>query len=893
MLPGLLLGTALALGAAAPASAQGDPGAPQIALQTVTTGLDKPIDITNAGDGTNRLFIAQQNGIVRIYDLNTNQLLATPFIDISGLITPGDPVGDFEGLLGIAFHPNYGTNGRFFLSYVDINRIQVLARFTVSAGDANIANPTPDAILLTITYPQADFPHYGGQIQFGPDGYLYMSTGDGGETGGLPVNLENAQNLDVLLGKVLRLDVDNGNPYSIPSTNPFVGTPNAREEIWARGMRNPWRFSFDRFTGELFLTDVGDSAREEADVQPAASPGGENYGWSRMEGSLCFSPATNCNDGTLVLPTFEYAHTQDPCGGSISGGYRYRGDTYPQLKGMYIFSDFCRHDVRGAFQLSDGSWKQMLLLNLATAFPPNGFNIVGFGEDEAGEVYVGGFFEHKVFHITSSDNPVPVLTSIAPDNGTAGSGPLTLVVTGSNFKVNSVVRWNGSDRTTLFVSDTELHASLSAGDLANGGLVDVTVFTPPNGGGVSNSVSFTLNNPTPALTSLTPSAWVEHGPQFTLDLSGSSFVPGSLVRWNGADRQTSFVSSTHLTALIPASDVVSIGTAQVTVFTPAPGGGISNAKSFVINNVRNPLPTVTGLGPPGVVAGNGGFLLVVTGSNFVASSGVRWNGTDRPTTFVSSAQLQASIASADVANPGTATVSVFTPGPGGGTSNGLVFSINATPNLPPAIGSLNPPSAVVGANRTSLTLDVMGSKFIPGSVVRWNGMNRATVFVNAGHLTASIPTSDLATAGTAMVTVFTPAPGGGTSNAELFVINNALPTLSGVSPGSVAAGSEGVILVVTGANFVPGSLVRWNGSNRPTTFIGNNQLRATIPASDLELVGSASVTVMTPGPGGGESAPMTLAISSASVTPPEIVGRQTKLSRRPTKPSITRRPPPH
>ncbi|HXE74406.1 MAG TPA: PQQ-dependent sugar dehydrogenase [Candidatus Xenobia bacterium] len=474
-----------------PPAAGQDPGAPAIALQPIVTGLSRPIDITNAGDGSNRLFIAQKNGVVRIYNPSANpSLLATPFIDISTLIVamPGDTVGNFEGLLGIAFHPNYETNGRFYLCYVTTAKVWTLARFTVSMNDPNVANPQPDRILLTIQYPSLTFPHYGGQIQFGPEGYLYASTGDGGE-GADP---EPAQQLNSLLGKVLRLDADTGNPYGIPPTNPFVNTPGARGEIWARGLRNPWRFSFDRMTDELFLTDVGESSREEVDVQPVASPGGENYGWPRMEGSVCFNPLVNCNDGTLTLPAFDYSHTQDSCSGSISGGYRYRGSLFPQLTGMYIYSDFCRHDVRGAFQLSDGSWKQMLLVDLNATFPPSGFNIVGYGEDEAGEVYTGGYFEGRIYRVTSSDNPVPVLTQLAPASAAAGGSGFTLVATGSNFKVNSTVRWNGSERTTLFVSDTQLQATIPAGDLAVGGLKDVTVFTPPNGGGASNSLSFTV-----------------------------------------------------------------------------------------------------------------------------------------------------------------------------------------------------------------------------------------------------------------------------------------------------------------------------------------------------------------------------------------------------------------
>jgi hypothetical protein len=248
----------------------------------------------------------------------------------------------------------------------------VIARYQVSS-DPDVVNPHSARILLTIRQPYAN--HNGGQLQFGSDGYLYIGMGDGG-SGGDPQN--RAQNLRTLLGKMLRIDVDRGTPYAIPPDNPFVDTPEARQEIWALGLRNPWRFSFDRLTGALFIGDVGQRMWEEVNLQPASSPGGENYGWRRMEGKHCFNPASDCNNGTLTLPILEYSHNLGRC--SITGGYRYRGRRIPQHYGTYFYSDFCTGLIWGA-RLEGRHWIATRLLDLA-------LRISAFGEDEAGELYM-------------------------------------------------------------------------------------------------------------------------------------------------------------------------------------------------------------------------------------------------------------------------------------------------------------------------------------------------------------------------------------------------------------------------------------------------------------------------------------------------------------------------
>ncbi len=356
--------------------------------------------------------------------------------------------------------------------------------------------------------------------------------------------------------------------------------------------------------------------------------------------------------------------------------------------------------------------------------------------------------------------PVPTLTSISPSVGTAGGVTFTLVVTGTNFVSGSIVRWNGANRTTTFVSSTRLQASIPATDLAAAGTASVTVFNSTPGGGTSSALTFTINNPAPTISALGPSTAVAGDPALTLIVTGTSFVSGSIVRWNGANRTTTFVSSTRLTASILATDVLTAGTYSVTVFSPAPGGGTSSALTFTINN---PAPTISAIGPSTSIAGSAAITLIVTGTNFVSGSIVRWNGANRTTTFVSSIRLTASVPATDLATAGTASVTVFNPTPGGGTSGTLTFTIN---NPVPTISALGPSTAVAGD--PALTLIVTGTNFVSGSIVRWNGANRTTTFVNGTRLTASIPAIDLATAGNFNVTVFNPTPGGGTSSSLAF-----------------------------------------------------------------------------------------------------------------------------
>ncbi len=467
-----MLGTAALVCAALPAGAQST-GPVEISLQPVVSGLALPVAIMHAGDASGRLFITQQPGQVRIF--NGTQLLPTAFLDISTLVSC---CGE-RGLLSLAFHPQYTVNGFFFVNYTDTTGATVVARYRVSA-DPNLADPASAEVIVRVPQPFAN--HNGGQLQFGPDGFLYIGMGDGGSAGDPD---DRAQDLQDLLGKLLRLDVDTATPYAIPLTNPFRGRTDAREEIWALGLRNPWRFTFDRQTGDVFIADVGQSRREEVNFQPAGSPGGENYGWRRMEGSLCFNPSTNCNDGTLGLPVLEYDHASGDC--SIIGGYRYRGALFPQLAGVYFFADLCTGRLWGALPDPGGAWSAQEVQDAS-------FQVTTFGEDEAGELYLSDYSSGRVLRIAVSNTAAPHLAALVPTSIEAATPGLTLRLQGADFTPGSVAQWNGSARVTTFLTESELEAALLESDLAAPGTAMVAVSTPPPGGGGSQGLTFTITD---------------------------------------------------------------------------------------------------------------------------------------------------------------------------------------------------------------------------------------------------------------------------------------------------------------------------------------------------------------------------------------------------------------
>ncbi len=348
------------------------PSAADVTLVEVVSGLNNALYVTHAGDGSGRLFILEQAGAIWV--MVDGEKLETPFIDLSNVASQDVLYRYSErGLLGLAFHPNYAENGFFYVNYTDVNGATRLARYSVSAEDANVADPNSGEVLFTLTQP---FPnHNGGHIDFGPDGYLYMSIGDGGAAGD---PLQAGQDLSQIYGTLIRIDVDNGDPYAIPENNPFVDDPAAVPEIWAWGLRNVWRFSFDRATGDMYLADVGQNVWEEVNFQPADSPGGENYGWNIYEASYPYTLGTPPEG--MVYPIAEYRHENGHC--SVTGGYVYRGEAMADvLEAAYFYGDWCTGQIWAAYRDADGAW-------LSEAFMQTGHQISSFGEDEAGELYL-------------------------------------------------------------------------------------------------------------------------------------------------------------------------------------------------------------------------------------------------------------------------------------------------------------------------------------------------------------------------------------------------------------------------------------------------------------------------------------------------------------------------
>jgi glucose/arabinose dehydrogenase len=350
----------------------GLPDAAAFTLEVVADGLRNPLYVTHAGDGSGRIFILEQTGAVWI--MRDGERLETPFIDLSNVVSQDVLTRYSErGLLGLAFHPDYADNGLFYVNYNDQQGTTHIERYSVS-DDPDIADPDSGEVLFSIAQPYPN--HNGGMMAFGPDGYLYISVGDGGGAND-PVGA--GQDPTDLLGTILRIDVDADDErgYGIPEDNPmFTVNPQLAPEIWSWGLRNVWRFSFDRATGDMYLADVGQSGWEEINFQPADSPGGENYGWPAYEGSqrhIGPEPATE-----VVMPVAEYNHS---VGCSVTGGYVYRGEAIPELEGAYLYSDYCSGRVWAAYRDEAGEWHDGELVNL-------GIQVSSFGEDEDGELYL-------------------------------------------------------------------------------------------------------------------------------------------------------------------------------------------------------------------------------------------------------------------------------------------------------------------------------------------------------------------------------------------------------------------------------------------------------------------------------------------------------------------------
>ncbi|MBT8400444.1 MAG: PQQ-dependent sugar dehydrogenase [Rhodothermia bacterium] len=362
-----------------------------IAVAFDNLSFSRPIDLQDPGDGTGRLFVVEQAGVIKVFSNNPSAPQAKTFLDIRNRV---DDSGNEEGLLGLAFHPNYATNGYFFVNYTSNNpNATVIARYSVSDTDPDVADANSEEVLLTIGQPFGN--HNGGQVAFGPDGMLYIAVGDGG-SGGDP--MEHGQNLTTLLGTILRIDIDNASGnlgYAIPSDNPFTGNQQGyREEIFAYGLRNPWRFSFDTTTGSLWTGDVGQNRFEEIDIIDS----GKNYGWNVMEAFECFG-SSGCDTTDLVLPVHAYPHESGNA--SVTGGHVYRGSTLPDLVGTYVYADFSSGRIWG-LTAAGGSFVNELLVDTSV-------NISSFGVDSSSELFICAF-DGRIYRLmdisgSSTDNP--------------------------------------------------------------------------------------------------------------------------------------------------------------------------------------------------------------------------------------------------------------------------------------------------------------------------------------------------------------------------------------------------------------------------------------------------------------------------------------------------------
>lgn len=347
------------------AGAAGGAAAITLGVEQVASGLNSPVHVT-APAGDPRLFIVEQPGRIRIVE--NGQLLRAPFLDIVNKVSSGGE----RGLLSVAFHPRYSTNGFLFVNYTDNKGDTRIERYTVSAN-RDVANPASARLILAIDQPYAN--HNGGLNLFGPDGMLYIGMGDGG-SGGDPKG--NGQDPNTLLGKLLRINVDRGDPYTVPADNPYARNRGGRAEIWATGLRNPWRFAFDRTSGLLYIADVGQNAQEEIHVVPMMRAG-VNYGWNVMEGTACFRNPF-CDKSAYEQPALTYPHRDGVC--SVIGGPVYRGSRIPEIQGQYFYSDYCRSWLR-SFKYANGKVTERHDWPIGKLG-----SIVSFGEDSAGEMYI-------------------------------------------------------------------------------------------------------------------------------------------------------------------------------------------------------------------------------------------------------------------------------------------------------------------------------------------------------------------------------------------------------------------------------------------------------------------------------------------------------------------------
>jgi uncharacterized protein (TIGR03437 family) len=542
--------------------------AQQIRLVEFVRGLASPVDIQHAGDASNRLFVVEQRGRIRI--VKNGALVPAPFLDIVSRIRCANSGCGEQGLLGLAFPPGFATKKYFYVNYTDLLGDTVIARYRVTENP-DLADPASGTVILTIDQPYDN--HNGGGLAFGPDGYLYIGMGDGG-SGGDPQN--HAQNPNSLLGKMLRIDVENtgGAPYRIPADNPFAQSAGYRGEIWALGLRNPWRYSFDRQTGDLYIGDVGQSSWEEVSFQPASSRGGENYGWRRMEGAHCFNPASGCPQEGLTLPVVEYSQSAGDC--SVTGGYVYRGARFPNLQGTYIYGDYCSGRIWGLTRDQSG-WRNSLLLDST-------INITAFGQDEAGNLFVTDHGGGRVFLIGGGPPVFPAagIVNAAYSGGIVPGSIATL------FGLN-VTNLNGIASAPGFPLPRALN---NVSITLNG--VAAPLFAVA-GIGASEQINFQV--PEELAGASTASVIVRNNgvDSAPVEINLSSSAPG-IFTFDGTDAAVRHANGQPVSAANPAdrNEVVSLFLTGLGPVDRPPGSGNPAPSSPAARTLAAPLATVAG-----------------------------------------------------------------------------------------------------------------------------------------------------------------------------------------------------------------------------------------------------------------------------------------------------------
>lgn len=557
-----------------------------IQLQQFASGLSFPVFVTSARDDSRRIFIVERAGKIQLMTPGSNVPLATPFLDLTDKVLTSASVGDERGLLGLAFHPQFRTNRRFFVNYTRRNDgATVISEFIASMANANVADTT-EKIILTIAQPFSN--HNGGMIDFGQDGFLYIGMGDGGSANDPG---DRAQNIEDLHGKFLRIDVDTPNgavPYSSPSTNPFFGAAPGRDEIYSTGWRNPWRWSFDRQTGELYAGDVGQNAMEEIDIVTL----GGNYGWRVLEGTRCtnLGPAA-CTTAGFIPPIHEYGRTGGRC--SVTGGYVYRGTRGTLTPGTYVFGDYCTGEI---FLRENGTVRMAL---------DSPYSISSFGEDEAGELYVvhlGSGANGAVYRITNPNATAAVATSVSAANyrsplaresitAVFGSGlaDVTLPNAGGTLPISlggtqiTVTDSAGTNRAAqmFFVSPTQVNYLIPAGTVAGTATVSIISWS-----GALSRGTVQINQVAPGL--------------FTANSSGSG-VPAAVAEriLSNGSRSTvpvaAFDAAQNQFVPIP----IDLGTAADQVFLAAFGTGFRfrSALTAVTATIGGMAAEVTYAGP--------------------------------------------------------------------------------------------------------------------------------------------------------------------------------------------------------------------------------------------------------------------------------------------------------